>query len=194
MTANQFADAYANHYPGTTRFLLSRGIPPATAEEISQAAWARGWERLGALREASKIGAWVNTIALNLLRRHIRTAKRHVALYPNWDSPALASTADRRDAEKMLGALSAEDRKILLMYAVHGCTSQEIGDACKLSAVAVRVRLCRAKARLRELFGELPEIGTLAQLTQQPQRLAPVSSCEAANLQNDSMEHLSAAA
>ncbi len=171
MTTTEFADAYAHHYNATTRFLLSRGISPSTAEEIAQAAWARGWERIGALRETSKIGAWVNTIALNLLRRHMRNSKRQVALYPNSDSPKVSPSTERTDAEKMLEALSEDDRKILLMHAVQGCTSQEIGKACRLSAVAVRVRLCRSKARLRSLFSELPKLSSLrasAGLQQQP--------------------------
>ncbi len=162
MTNTEFANAYATHYNSTTRFLLSRGISPSMAEEIAQAAWARGWERVGALRETSKIGAWVNTIALNLLRRHMRNSKRHVALYPNSDSPTVTPATERTDAEKMLDALSEDDRKILLMHAVERRTSKEIGKALRLSAVAVRVRLCRSKARLRSLFSELPKLSGLA--------------------------------
>lgn len=161
MTSTEFADAYAHHYKGTVRFLLSRGISPSTAEEIAQAAWARGWERLSALRETSKVGAWVNTIALNLLRRHVQNSKRLVALYPNSDSPRVTPCAERTDAHKMLNALSEDDRRIMLMHAVQGCSSKEIGNACRLSDVAVRVRLCRSKARLRTQFSDPPDLSGL---------------------------------
>jgi len=157
MNSTQFAKAYSEYYTNTMQFLLSRGISPARAEEVAQAAWARGWERRDSLREASKIGAWVNTIALNLLRRKMRNGKREVELNPNLDSPTTTTTADRVDAEKMLGAVGGDDRKLLLMQVVEGCTSEEIGRACDMSAVAVRVRLCRAKARLRLKFGGTPK-------------------------------------
>jgi RNA polymerase sigma factor (sigma-70 family) len=153
MTNTEFAEAYAAYNSNTLQFLLSRGISPAQAEEVAQAAWSRGWERRESLREADKIGAWVNTIALNMLRRKMRNGKREVELNPNLDAPVRSTSIERLDASKMIGSLSEADRTLLLMHAVEGRTSEEIGEACDLSAVAVRVRLCRAKARLRNNFG-----------------------------------------
>ena len=152
----EFEQAYTNHYPRTHRFLLSRGIAPTTAEEVAQAAWSKGWERREDLREAGKIGAWVNTIALNLLRRRIRQDKRTTELQQNMDSPTELTVSDRVDAEKLLGEISEQDRDLLLMHVVEGRTSREISESCSLSPVAVRVRLSRAKARLRARFTDRP--------------------------------------
>ena len=154
MTNYEFAEAYSAYNPNTMKFLLSRGISPAQAEEVSQAAWSRGWERRDSLREADKIGAWVNTIALNLLRRKMHNGKREVELKPNLDALVHSTSIERLDAVKMLESLSDADRKLLIMHTVEGRTSEEVGEACDLSAVAVRVRLCRAKARLRKNFGD----------------------------------------
>lgn len=156
MAPQEFATAYSSFYYNTTKFLLSRGISPALAEEVAQAAWTRGWERRDALREDSKIGAWVNTIALNILRRKMRSGKREVGLNPNIETAVTTASAERLDANKMLETLSKEDRRMLLMQIAEGRTSKEIGCTLGLSAVAVRVRLCRARARLRCKFAERP--------------------------------------
>jgi DNA-directed RNA polymerase specialized sigma24 family protein len=42
------------------------------AEEVAQAAWAKGWERLSQLRNESFVVIWVNTIALNVYRSGLR--------------------------------------------------------------------------------------------------------------------------
>ena len=80
MTRDAYARAYQDGFPLTFRFLLSRGVGRDTAEEISQAAWIRGWERLNQLRSDEMICTWVNTIALNLYRRAIRQERRHQVL------------------------------------------------------------------------------------------------------------------
>ena len=44
LTEKQYEAAYSKGYPRTIRFLLSTGVRSDLAEEIAQAAWARGWE------------------------------------------------------------------------------------------------------------------------------------------------------
>jgi DNA-directed RNA polymerase specialized sigma24 family protein len=56
----------------TVRFLESRGSARDSAEEIAQAAWVRGWERIEQLRDVAMVFTWVNTIALNIFRSDCR--------------------------------------------------------------------------------------------------------------------------
>ena len=158
MKAKQFASAYSMHYRTTLRWLLSRGVSPALAEEVAQAAWVRGWERRHSLRDAGKICPWVNAIALNMLRNEIRVGKSHLELHDDLDSPLTDALSDRCDADAMMAQLSSEDRSMLVMHVVEGFTSREIADERNISPVAVRVRLCRAKAWLRNQFANRPGI------------------------------------
>ena len=151
MTQQEFSDAYNENFSLTRRFLLSRGIGAPRAEELAQAAWSKAWERRGQLRELSSVAAWVNTIAFNLLRGDIRKSPPQVELAER-DEPAYSSVSERIDAEKALEALSEQDRKIMLLHIVAGLTSKEIAAESKLSPVAVRVRLHRAKIQLRNRF------------------------------------------
>ncbi|MEZ5365624.1 MAG: sigma-70 family RNA polymerase sigma factor [Bryobacterales bacterium] len=127
------------------------------ADDLAQAAWSKAWERRSQLRELSSVSAWVNTIALNLLRGEIRKAAPQVELSDR-DEPIATSVDEHIDAETVLGALSEQDRRLMLLHVVAGMTSTEIAKDAKLSPVAVRVRLHRAKVQLRERFiGAGPE-------------------------------------
>ena len=55
-------------------FSVSRGAALEEAEEIAQAAWARGWEYREQLRDPGLVSYWVNSIARNLYRARFRSA------------------------------------------------------------------------------------------------------------------------
>ena len=76
MTSEEYARAYQDGIKLTFRFLLSRGVGPDSAEEISQAAWFRGWERLGCARQ---IGPRVGGSRSSRLARSGRTLHRRSA-------------------------------------------------------------------------------------------------------------------
>lgn len=151
MNHEEFETAYTDHFSLTRRFLLSRGMGAIRADELAQAAWSKAWERRGQLRELGSVAPWVNTIALNLLRGEARKAVPQAEL-DDRDEPVRSAVDKRIDAEKVLAALSGEDRRLMLQHVVAGLTSKEIAAQSKLSPVAVRVRLHRAKVQLRKRF------------------------------------------
>jgi RNA polymerase sigma factor (sigma-70 family) len=67
-----FGDAYEKGFRRTVAFLRRRGANLDLAEDLAQTAWVRGWEHLSTLRVDQHIQAWVNSIAYNLLRDHLR--------------------------------------------------------------------------------------------------------------------------
>src|SRR5215472_16055694 len=73
MRREDYANAFQSGYGATRRFLISRGAPTDEAEEIAQAAWARGWEYREQLRDPGLVGYWVNSIARNLFRARFRS-------------------------------------------------------------------------------------------------------------------------
>ena len=151
MTHQEFSNAYTENFARTRRFLLSRGMGAPRADELAQAAWSKAWERREQLRELNSVAAWVNTIALNLLRADARKSVPEVEI-DDRDEPITSSITAKVDAEKALEALSEEDRQLMLANVVAGLTSKEIAASSELTPVAVRVRLHRAKARLRKRF------------------------------------------
>src|SRR3954464_9022931 len=76
MTRSDYGIAYEQGFMPTMRLLSSKGIPQDLAEEIAQAAWTRGWERIDQLRDQEVVRTWVNAIALNMFRRELHADSR----------------------------------------------------------------------------------------------------------------------
>src|ERR1700683_5751674 len=72
MTREEYGAAYKKGYNLTVRFLVSRGLSYDSAQETAQAAWVKGWERLGQLRDQNMVLTWMNSIALNIHRSCMR--------------------------------------------------------------------------------------------------------------------------
>jgi len=143
-----YARAYQEGFPLTFRFLLSRGIARDTAEEISQAAWMRGWERLGQLRSEELISTWVNTIALNLYRRAIRQERRLEGLQEPLHAKSTMNWA-AIELRRILRFCRLPDRQLLEAQMI-GQTAEEIAHEQGVSQTAIRIRLLRARRAARQ--------------------------------------------
>jgi RNA polymerase sigma factor (sigma-70 family) len=147
ISSSEFANAYELGYPKTVRFLLSRGLSPDLAQEMSQAGWVRGWQMRRQLHHVDKIVAWVNQISLNLFRNQLA----HVA-YPSTTTPQSRPEIDSIviDVRTALEKSSARERDLLRSYYLEGYSSDELGAREKCSPGAIRVRVLRAKLRVIE--------------------------------------------
>ncbi|HWE48381.1 MAG TPA: hypothetical protein VG273_01240 [Bryobacteraceae bacterium] len=157
MTGIDYGRAYQASFATTIQFLMSRGLSPAAAEETAQAAWTRGWERIGQLRNKELLATWVNSIAFNLYRRHARYAKR---FRPLGESGAEAG----RDVEcrhsfidlaaidlgRVLQECSPSDRRLLRLQ-LHGLTAVEIAEHIRTTETAARIRMMRARRSARSI-------------------------------------------
>jgi RNA polymerase sigma factor (sigma-70 family) len=147
MTTEQYAAAYDRGFSHTRRFIASRGVSVDQAAEIAQTAWARGWEYRQQVRDIEKVGSWVNTIALNVLRTSFRRARTsELCVEGAVTQPTSAQTIDCR---KMLELCSPGDRKLLEGFYMAGYTSAELASLHGYTPVAVRVRLFRLRQRLQ---------------------------------------------
>lgn len=149
MTTTDYAKAYETGFRKTVRFLLSHGVEAATAEESAQAAWARGWEKRKHLKEAKRVVQWVNTIALNIFRGRYRKESREEAMPAREFAVEPENRMARVDLAKSAGQCSERDWQLLTAHYVDGFTSDEIAERMDLNPVTVRVRISRAKSKLR---------------------------------------------
>lgn len=149
MSNTEFANAYQAGFPGTIRFLVSKGILVHLAEEYAQEAWAIGWERLGQLRDDRLVCSWVRQIAWNHCCRHFEAANRSLPLreFPSEDAaPTLVITL-----RQVLKACKPDDQA-LLRQAIEGLTPAEISTLAGCTPGAVRIRLMRARRAAARLF------------------------------------------
>jgi DNA-directed RNA polymerase specialized sigma24 family protein len=148
MTQEGFGEAYQRGFNATLRFLRSRGVPQESAREVTQAAWAKGWERLEQLRDDDLLFTWVNTIALNAYRR-VRRQEDVLHVLPEIGIKPVINLA-AIDMARILRICCPGDRA-LLEQQMTGLTPREIARKRGIPEGAVRIRLMRARraARLR---------------------------------------------
>jgi RNA polymerase sigma factor (sigma-70 family) len=146
MLRKDYAEAFETGYSSTRRFLLSRGAPLEEAEEIAQAAWARGWEFRDQLRDPSLVSFWVNSIARNLFRARFRAP-----IQTEIEDNNAMYTLDMGAIElgRMLDRCPRRDRE-LLKQSLEGYSAEEIARSEGITPTGIRVRLLRVRNALRE--------------------------------------------
>ncbi len=142
MDAEEFGDAYVKAFSRTVKILLSQGVPISAAEEASQAAWARGWEFRGQLRNHAFLTTWINRIAINYYRRSQKQTNREEPITA--DPICDPTTTAAFDVTKILGLCEERHRNLLLLQ-LAGRTTDEIATELGTTNIAVRVRLTRAR-------------------------------------------------
>lgn len=146
MTQDRYGLAYQQGFRKTVRVLRSRGASAENAEDVAQAAWMRGWQKLSQLRDSEMVVSWVNAIAINF---HRRFGQREARLQPLPDlcGPIGVDSA-RLDAARILEHCRPGDR-LLFEQQLNGLTTPEIAEKQGVSAAAIRLRFMRARRTVR---------------------------------------------
>lgn len=148
-------------------FRIARGVvdSDAEAEDVLQDAWVRAYEHLADFRGEARLTTWLSKIVLHEGFARRRRGRRLVALdggrgeegamiEPESPAPGpeqLAWTAELRVAlERAVAAMPPHYRSVFLMREIEGLSTAETAACLELSSEAVKVRLHRARARLRD--------------------------------------------
>jgi len=150
MTREEYGSAYQRGYGLTVRFLVSRGLTYDSAQETAQAAWVKGWERLGQLRDTKMILTWMNSIALNLHRSYVRR-EPFLQTLPELPTPPRINLA-AIDVRRILDTCKKNERLVLKRHYLEGYKVQEIARAHGWTETAVRIRLLRARRAVNKRF------------------------------------------
>ncbi len=127
------------------------------AEDISQDAWVRAFERLASFRGESAFGTWMHRLAvntaLNRLRRRGRRPEVEKAAAP---PPAPPDTDEMVLNQRVLGQaldrLPDGYRQVLVMHDVEGMTHEEIAERLGVAIGTSKSQLHKARARMREIL------------------------------------------
>ncbi|HXF35873.1 MAG TPA: sigma-70 family RNA polymerase sigma factor [Actinomycetota bacterium] len=133
---------------------------PHEAEDVTQEAYLRMFRGLAGFREEARFETWMHRIvtntAFNQLRRRGRfgeVLQDEVLDVPGPDTAAPVAT-EREELERALARLPVGQRTVLVLKDVYGLSCREIGEELGIEEGAVKVRLHRARKRLRgELAG-----------------------------------------
>jgi len=171
--AERYRELVERHERRVFAVAWSRLGDAALAEEAAQEAFIRGYRRLWLLGDGAKFAAWITTIArhaaINLGLRHRRELnkrERWALEQPAAASPATGETTELCPPETLrqtLAELPAAHRECLVLFYLEGKSGAEAAATLGISEAALRVRLHRARAALRERLEEKLE-GSLANL------------------------------
>jgi RNA polymerase sigma-70 factor (ECF subfamily) len=133
-----------------------RVLPRVDAEEAAQEALVRAWLRRGACRHPDAPLPWVLEITRNEARRLLgREARReHLELLeaPPHEDDELAGTAVRLTIEDAIRTLADSDRRMLHLRYAEDLTQVEVARRLGVPEGTVKVRLHRARRRLRRVL------------------------------------------
>src|SRR4051794_25175462 len=122
--------------------------PGADAEDAAQEAAIRAWRRRASCRDAP--AAWVRAIARNEALRLAGRRRDEAPLEAIGELLGAASCApDSHDVRAAVGALEHGDRLLLLLRYWADLTQPEVARATSLPEGTVKIRLHRARKRLR---------------------------------------------
>ena len=130
------------------------------AEDVAQEVFIKAYRKLASLKQYDSFLAWLYSIAADLCRKWIRSqARRPDREFIEDQNPAVREGAStdsyREDAvyeslHEALDSLPETYQQVLTLYYLGGMSSREIARFVGTSPSAVRMRLSRARAQLRE--------------------------------------------
>ncbi|HSK91836.1 MAG TPA: sigma-70 family RNA polymerase sigma factor [Euzebyales bacterium] len=148
-----------------TAFVIRRGTALADVDDVVADVYVVAWRRFDDVDWDDPL-PWLIGVARNLLRNEQRTRRRTDALLQRLRSEArpqqvgsdaaLGHSDDIRAVRRALADLSDRDRELLQLAAVEELSPTQMAVVLDCHAVTARVRLHRARARLRAALERLP--------------------------------------
>ena len=154
-----FRELYARFAQPTFGFLLRLAGRRDAAEDLHQEVWLSVARHAARLQPDTDLGAWIFTVARNRFRSSRRRPRPIPLDEAALDQRLASSPLDDpgcRDLERALAALPETHREVLLLVAIEGLDTAQVGAVLDLRADAVRQRLARARAALAELVAAQP--------------------------------------
>jgi RNA polymerase sigma factor (sigma-70 family) len=134
------------------------GMDRGRAEELTQDAFVRAWQKLSSFRHESAFSTWlyrlgVNTALMDLRgKRDARESEvddlEHVA---GGEVPFCAG--ERGDLERAVGALPPRARAVLVLHDIEGWKHEEIAAELGMAVGSSKAQLHRARGLLRRSLG-----------------------------------------
>jgi len=129
---------------------------PSEAEDIAQDALLRAWRRRSTLRDSERRNQWLATIVRNeAFRQHARVRPDPTATIEfreGAEDEAVLAAVELSDIHAALERLSERDRRLLEMKYEEDLTQAMIAARLGIPEGTVKVRLHRARNRLRLLY------------------------------------------
>jgi RNA polymerase sigma factor (sigma-70 family) len=156
-----FEQLYDRYSDKVYRKCLSFVKDDAKAEDFTHDIFLKLVLNLGSYKETAKFSTWLYSITYNYCIDQTRVSKKYseVGLDENFDLPDDDDDAEMAELEaqqlnKAMKQILPEEKSILMMKYQDDLSIKEISDSLDISESAVKMRLLRAKEKLRKVYLE----------------------------------------
>lgn len=154
---------FEGDYQRIFRYMMSMVRDTAEAEDLTQETFLRAYRGRNSLQNEGARKAWLYRIATNVCLDRLRQFARRAPMESETDidqvdvaepdTPSLQQVIERDEmsacVQRYLNRLSDSYRAVILLHDMHGLTSPEIAHLLGESLPAVKIRLHRARRKLR---------------------------------------------
>ena len=127
------------------------------AEELTQEAFVRAWQKLPSFRGASAFSTWMHRLTVNVVLGHQRSAgrrqTRETAAGEHWygsDGATSERPGDAVDLERAIASLPERARTVFVLHDVEGYKHTEIAEVAGMAVGTSKAQLSRARQLLRK--------------------------------------------
>jgi RNA polymerase sigma factor (sigma-70 family) len=152
----RFEAVYLDLYESICGYTLRRVPNPEDAAEAVAETFATLWRRFDRCPQGDELRPWLFGVARRVIANQRRSGRRRTALgerlaasFDRAAFDAVEPPAETSAVARAFAALNEADRELLSLVAWEGLTREELAVALGTSRAAVRLRLHRARRRLR---------------------------------------------
>lgn len=156
----RFTALFDAHAADLLAYVIRRLPDRSNAPDVVADVFLVAWRRLGDVPAGKAARLWLFGVARMTLQNERRRRRRHEARGERLRAelavqPAVPAPEERDPAlAAALNRLRPDDREVLLLIGWDGLTPSEAAVVLGISAEAARVRVHRARGRLRQLLAE----------------------------------------
>jgi RNA polymerase sigma-70 factor, ECF subfamily len=131
------------------------------ARDCTQLAFIRLFDKLRTFRGQAALSTWVHAVAVSVILQWRRKAKQH------WQREVDIEAADHVSApcsafdrvvddtvRRAIDTLAGRYRVVVVMHDIEGHTHEEIGAALGITTAASKIRLSRARKKLKDALAD----------------------------------------
>lgn len=148
---------YRRHAARVYGLCLRMAGEPATAEDLTQEAFVRAWQKLPSFRGRSAFATWLHRLAVNVTIGHLRTVRRRRGEALVGDRLAALPEIRRSrapvaaiDLERAVASLPPRARLVFVLHDVEGFRHAEVAKLVGIAEGTSKAHLHRARRLLRE--------------------------------------------
>lgn len=162
--AHDFASLAAELSPALRRYLRRYAGDDGLADDLLQETLIRMARGLADFEGRASVKTWAFAIATRAAADHFRSPAHRAAIVELDEAEDVADPARGVDEQRAVDEMNACIRRVidslpedyraaLVLHDLEGLTAREAADVCGASVATVKIRIHRARQRLREALG-----------------------------------------